>query len=197
MDCRQLIIIMTSNLGSKSVSARGVSRMGFSQCEPDVDAELEADVESALDKEFRPELRNRIGRVIIYKPLSVESLERIFALKWGVVDSKAKLRGMDVELGPGVARWFVDHARADNYGARPIERMIDEKLSDPLADLILAEAEDARLRVAVDCDQASAAGGHSAGGVLAAGFPRRVDHRTVIKVSVIGDDLDIRPLDEA
>lgn len=197
VDCRQLIIIMTSNLGSKSVSARGVSRMGFSQCEPDVDAELEADVESALDKEFRPELRNRIGRVIIYKPLSVESLERIFALKWGVVDSKAKLRGMDVELGPGVARWFVDHARADNYGARPIERMIDEKLSDPLADLILAEAEDARLRVAVDCDQASAAGGHSAGGVLAAGFPRRVDHRTVIKVSVIGDDLDIRPLDEA
>lgn len=197
VDCRQLIIIMTSNLGSKSVSTRGVSRMGFSQCEPDVDAELEADVQSALDKEFRPELRNRIGRVIVYKPLSVESLERIFALKWGVVDSKAKLRGMDVELGPGVARWFVDHARADNYGARPIERMIDEKLSDPLADLILAEAEDALLRTPGECRHGAAACGHAAGAANVDGFPRRVDHRTVVKVSVVGDDLDIRPLDEA
>lgn len=194
VDCRQLIIIMTSNLGSKSMTARGVSRMGFSQGEPDVDAELEADVQSALDKEFRPELRNRIGRVIVYKPLSVESLERIFALKWGVVDSKAKLRGMDVELGPGVARWFVDHARADNYGARPIERMIDERLSDPLADLILAEAEDARLRASVERGHGAAACGHATGCALVDSFPRRVDHRTVVRVSVVGDDLDIRPL---
>lgn len=197
VDCRQLVVIMTSNLGSKSVAARGVSRMGFSQGEPDVGAELEADVQSALEKEFRPELRNRIGRVIIYKPLSVESLERIFALKWGVVDSKAKLRGMDVELGPGVARWFVDHARADNYGARPIERMIDERLSDPLADLILAEAEDARLRALGECRHGAAACGHATGCALVDGFPRRVDHRTVVRVSVVGDDLDIRTLDEA
>lgn len=194
VDCRQLVVIMTSNLGSKSVSARGLSKMGFSQGEPDVAAELEADVQSALDKEFRPELRNRIGRVIIYKPLSVESLERIFALKWGVVDSKAKLRGMDVELGPGVARWFVDHARADNYGARPIERMIDERLSDPLADLILAEAEDARLRAPGECSHGAAACGRTAGGAPVDGFPRRVDHRTVVRVSVVGDDLDIRTL---
>ena len=142
VDCTDLIIIMTSNLGSQKVSNRGMRGLGFGGDVTDrgeTDRKLEEEIRSAVDHEFKTEIRNRINKVIVYRPLSLSALEQIFYKKWSAVDSKAKLQGVDVKLDNDVARWFVSNAHVDKYGARPLDRMIGEKLIDPLADIVLAE----------------------------------------------------------
>lgn len=213
VDCTQLVVIMTSNLGAQSISERGVTKMGFGNA-GDAASTLEADVKSALEKEFRTELRNRIGKVVIYQPLSVESLEKIFELKWKAVSSKAKLHGLDVDLSPEVPGWFVKRAKADNYGARPLDRMIEDRLSDPLADIILdgedssaeshgdaaasagataaaQEAGDGLAGLPESMRRVVASGGAETKGSKPAGFPRMVNKRIHVEVGVSGDDLDI------
>lgn len=213
VDCTQLVVIMTSNLGAQSISENGVTKMGFGNA-GDAASTLEADVRSALEKEFRTELRNRIGKVVIYQPLSVESLEKIFELKWESVSSKAKLHGLDVDLSPEVPGWFVKRAKADNYGARPLDRMIEDRLSDPLADIILDEEEySAESRGDAAANAGVTAAAQETGDGLAglpesmrrvvasegaetkeskpASFPRMVNKRIHVEVGVSGDDLDI------
>lgn len=142
VDCTGLIVIMTSNLGSQKVSDRGMRSLGFGGNvteREETDRKLEEEIRSAVDHEFKTEIRNRINKVIVYRPLSLTALEQIFYKKWNVVDAKAKLQGIDVKLDHDVARWFVSNAHVDKYGARPLDRMIGEKLIDPLADIVLSE----------------------------------------------------------
>lgn len=216
VDCTKLIVIMTSNLGAQSMSAKGMSKLGFGG-PVDVESTLEADVQSAIKKEFRTEIRNRFGKIIVYKPLTLTSLERIFELKWGIVDSKAKLHGLDVQLSSGVPRWFVSKAKADNYGARPLDRLIEERLVDPLSDLILDEEESKPARKtpavgkqsgeastatrlsalpgsmrAVVCDGPADQPEKQSGG----GFTRTVGKRTFVRVAVVDGELNICPVDD-
>jgi ATP-dependent Clp protease ATP-binding subunit ClpC len=122
VDFRQALIIMTSNL---------VAPAPLGGTTP------EADVRTLLERRFRPEFLDRIDEVIVFRPLGPEELERIAALEVERVVHRLGKAGLRVEVEPEAVRLLGHRGRSAHQGARPLRRVIQRQLVDPLATRIL------------------------------------------------------------
>jgi ATP-dependent Clp protease ATP-binding subunit ClpC len=122
VDFRQALIVMTSNL------AAPVSRDGGAP---------EADVRALLERRFRPEFLDRIDEVIVFQPLGRPELERIAALEVERVVRRLGAAGLQVEIEPEAVRHLGRLGSSAHQGARPLRRVIQRLLVDPLAARIL------------------------------------------------------------
>jgi ATP-dependent Clp protease ATP-binding subunit ClpA len=116
---------MTSNLGTKEPGV-----MGFAK-------EAGVKTERAMKDFFSPEFRNRLSATVEFAPLSLKELEKIVKLQ--IRDLNAQLAGkkVRVKLGKAARRKIAELSHSDEYGAREIARVIDEKIKEPLTDDIL------------------------------------------------------------
>lgn len=138
VDCTGCIVIMTSNLGADKMADDGMVSHGFHSVDiADTDERLEHEVMQAVKDTFRPEQVNRFDDIIVFNPLSMDSLERIFDLKWQPYHDRLAKRGSDVSLTPAVREWFASKSKKDRFGARNIIRLMNDKLINPLADGIV------------------------------------------------------------
>lgn len=141
VDARGCIIIMTSNIGSQSVGENGMSRTGFGGTQNDYEL-LEDSIADQVRKHFRVEFINRLDCLVVFHPLDRESLSRVFLLKWKPNEERIRSRrGMVVDMDKSVPGWFADLSRKDMLGARNLIRVMDDKLINPMADIML-ERED-------------------------------------------------------
>jgi ATP-dependent Clp protease ATP-binding subunit ClpA len=124
-DFKNVILIMTSNLGTKEPGV-----MGFAK-------EAGARTERAMKDFFSPEFRNRLSATVEFAPLSLKELEKIVKLQ--IRDLNAQLAGkkVRVKLDKAARRKIAELSHSDEYGAREIARVIDEKIKEPLTDEIL------------------------------------------------------------
>jgi len=128
-DFRNVILIMTSNVGARELSA---DRIGF-QSEKD----KPTDNPKAVERTFAPEFRNRLDAVIHFQPLSLPLIEKvvekfIHELELRLADKKVKL-----ELTPAARRWLAEQGYDPKYGARPIAKLIQTEIQERLVDDIL------------------------------------------------------------
>ncbi len=127
VDFRNTIIAMTSNIGSESIAASASAS----------DLEVELRVREELKRHFRPEFLNRIDEVVIFHRLSRENLRGIVDVQLRHVRARVAARDMTLTV-TDAARDQLAHDGFDPvYGARPLKRLIQQQIENPLAKRIL------------------------------------------------------------
>ncbi|MDZ7779406.1 MAG: ATP-dependent chaperone ClpB [Gemmatimonadota bacterium] len=144
VDFRNVVIIMTSNIGSQHILAAGP--------EGDWDA-VEHEVREQLHHHFRPEFLNRIDDIVVFRPLSAEDLRKIVDLQLEWVVSLAHEAGAELEITDRARDYLAEAGYDPVFGARPLKRAIQRSLQDPLA-LFLLDAEiEEGTRIVADLDE--------------------------------------------
>ena len=130
VDFRNTVIIMTSNIGSHYIlEAAGQGRSD----------EVEETVLREMQRHFRPEFLNRVDDIIVFQPLSEADLERIVALQVDRVTRLAVDLGYHLEVSPEAQALLAREGYDPAFGARPLKRVIQRRVQDPLALRLLEE----------------------------------------------------------
>jgi len=141
VDFRNTVIIMTSNLGSTYISQPGIS-----------DDEMRARVMDALRASFRPEFLNRVDEIVIFRMLTRQQLTQIVDIQLQRVQRRLDDRQITLMVTPAAKEWLANRGYDPVYGARPLKRLIQKEVLDPLSTMILrGELRDGET-VTVDAD---------------------------------------------
>jgi ATP-dependent Clp protease ATP-binding subunit ClpA len=127
-DFRNIILIMTTNAGAREISAGGI---GFQK---DVG---KGEGRGAIERTFSPEFRNRLDAWIAFKPLDFEVIERIVDKFIDELNVQLKEKKVVVKLSGEARAWLALRGFDRLYGARPMARLIQTKIKEPLAEALL------------------------------------------------------------
>ena len=141
---KNTIIIMTSNVGSQFIAGAGAE--GFNE-------ESRKQVMEALRSSFRPEFLNRIDDVVIFQPLGLTDIERIVDIQLKDVRSRLANERMTLELSEAAKQSLALDGLDPVYGARPLKRLIQRRVVDQVANLIIAGELHEGDTVLVDTDE--------------------------------------------
>ncbi len=148
INCRNLIIVMTSNVGA-TVNER--QHIGFGQ--QDVNRSR-GDYEQAVKNHFTPEFRNRLDAVINFAPLSEGLMLPIVDKFIAELREQLAEKRLSLELDEAARHWLARAGYDPKMGARPLGRVIERELKLPLAELVLfEELRDATIGVRLDGDR--------------------------------------------
>ncbi len=129
VDFRNTVIIMTSNLGSHVIA----------ELAPSGDEErMRREVLNVLKAEFLPEFLNRIDETIIFHPLGMQELVKIVEIQLKRLQVQLAEAGITIRLTDEAKRKLAEEGFDPAYGARPLKRIIQQRLANPLASLLLA-----------------------------------------------------------
>jgi len=131
---KNTLIILTSNVGANTVTQK-VS-LGFSQDTSESNSFCK-EVDSKLRKHFKPELLNRMDGIIVFEPLSEESLRRIAVLFLDKLVLRAKKININLSYAPEVAAFISRSPETKKYGARPLKRLISDKIENIITEYII------------------------------------------------------------
>ena len=126
-DFRNVILIMTSNVGSESMHAQP---LGFANDKPAVS-------QGSIDKMFRPEFRNRLDAIIKFASLSSEVAELVVDKFITEIDAQLVHRKASISITSAARSWIAARGYEPQYGARSIHRLIQREIKDRLADELL------------------------------------------------------------
>lgn len=144
IDFRNTIIVMTSNVGADLI--RKGTEVGFgASSEPSLDYDQIRDkILVAVKKQFKPEFLNRLNDTIIFHPLNREHLLKVIELEVAKVQARLKKREIEIVLDDASKSFLVEKGFQPEMGARPLRRIIEEYLEDPLAEKILLHPNEGR-----------------------------------------------------
>jgi ATP-dependent Clp protease ATP-binding subunit ClpC len=133
VDFRNCILIMTSNIGSKMIS-KGVS-VGFGESSFE---KRNARVKDMLIREtaqkFAPEFMNRLDEVVCFRELDGSALLKVASLFIQEIDKNISRMGLRIKADKPALEWLVARAMTEKGGARPLRRLVQKDIEDPLAD---------------------------------------------------------------
>jgi len=138
IDCKNIILIMTSNVGSRDLSDYG-SGVGFSTAGKDVEKNRRLVVEKAIKKAFPPEFINRIDEQINFNSLTKEDIEKIIDIELKGLRKRAEDAGYFLNITPSAKRFVADAGFDPAFGARPLKRAIMKYIEDPVSEFIIAD----------------------------------------------------------
>jgi ATP-dependent Clp protease ATP-binding subunit ClpB len=127
VDFRNTVIIMTSNVGSQLIVDAGA------QADDDAWARVEQRVRDELRNYFRPEFLNRVDEIIVFRPLTREDLVRIVDIQLRHLDDMLAQRHLRLEVTPEAKELLAAQGYDPVYGARPLKRVIQRELQNPIA----------------------------------------------------------------
>ncbi len=126
-DFRNVILIMTSNAGS---TERGAKSIGFG-------ATNESKEKDAVEKLFPPEFRNRLDAIVTFNSLSIKVMKFIVDKFIRELEEQLKSKKVTFQLTEGAKTWLAKKGYSEEYGARPLSRVIQKEIKDKLSDEIL------------------------------------------------------------
>jgi len=133
---RNTIIILTSNIGSHYF--RKMGSIGFTRSEEKEFEDYKEKTMKALKEFFKPEFLNRIDEIIVFKPLSKDDLRKIVEIQLNKVKETLLSKGINVVFEDNVKEILIEKGFDPEYGARPLQRVIQKLILDPLAQKIIA-----------------------------------------------------------
>lgn len=128
VDFKNTVVIMTSNIGSRYI--HDLKRMD--------EAEMREKVMEALRAGFRPEFLNRVDEIIIFHPLEIEQLKKIVEIQVARLKKYLMDRKIDIRLTDSAKAYLAKEGYDPTYGARPLKRLIQKEILNPLAMKILS-----------------------------------------------------------
>ncbi|HUI11430.1 MAG TPA: ATP-dependent chaperone ClpB [Bacteroidota bacterium] len=138
VDFRNTIIIMTSNLGSQLISQKIDADFAPDGDWENVFGALRTELFQMLRATIRPEFLNRVDEVIIFRPLSRADIRTIVTLQLRRVQETVASRGMTLEITDEAKDWLAKLGYDPTFGARPLKRVIQKHIVNPLSEKILA-----------------------------------------------------------
>lgn len=132
VDFRNVILIMTTNVGARSLAEHAI---GFQAAD-----QTDSRVESALRKHFPPEFRNRLDGMIPFHPLSRESIRKIVRKFLSEAEDRLRKRRIALKADGKAVDWLAEHGFDEKLGARPLERLIRDEILAKLADTLLFQS---------------------------------------------------------
>ena len=135
---KNTIIIMTSNVGASRIE--NVSKLGFAvsdDVEQDRYEKLKDTVMEEMKKAFRPELLNRVDDIIVFAHLNKDEVRKIADIMLNDLIKRIKEQDLTMEVTDEVKDYLAKDGYSENYGARPLRRLIQKKIEDPIAEEIL------------------------------------------------------------
>jgi len=141
VDFRNTLLILTSNLGSVFL------------VDPMLDPEKKKEsVLATVRQSFKPEFLNRLDEIVIFDALSKDDLAHIVDLQLALLEKRLAGRRIDIEVTDAARDWLADTGYDPAYGARPLRRLIQTAIGDPLARLLLSGEVVDGSTVLVDAD---------------------------------------------
>jgi len=144
VDLSSCIIIMTSNLGASEMNGLVDTGLGFApkpvQVDNSLDEKINRTAVEAARRKFTPEFMNRIDKVVVFKTLRPEHLERILEIELGMVQQRVLMASgahqFVFNCTPKVKEFLLSEGTDPKYGARHLKRAIERHLVYPLANLV-------------------------------------------------------------
>ncbi len=136
---RNTIIVMTSNVGAKSISD-GRPRMGFTPDGGDEAQLMRTRINEELRRTFKPEFLNRIDETIVFRRLSRAEIRSIAERMLLTVAERFKALGMTLSVPDQVVDFLAERGYDEKYGARPLRRAIRSMIEDKAAELMLTDS---------------------------------------------------------
>ncbi|MBV9848248.1 MAG: AAA family ATPase, partial [Armatimonadetes bacterium] len=156
IDFKNVILIMTSNIGARSI--QGEREMGFGRAGEsrgpirNLDS-IRNKITDELKRVFRPEFLNRVDETIVFHALSHEEIKQVVTLMLDRVAKQVAQKGMDFEVTDAAKELLAREGFDPQYGARPLRRAVQRLVEDPLAEEILLGKFVANDTVVVDADE--------------------------------------------
>ena len=141
VDFRNTIIVMTSNIGAEVIRKQG--SLGFDLISNEADSEKESyddmrkKLMERLKKAFRPEFLNRLDNVVVFRALNLEDMQHITELEFNKVAERLSERKIKLQLTETALEKLTRDGYDPDMGARPLRRVIQEKIEDPLSEALL------------------------------------------------------------
>jgi ATP-dependent Clp protease ATP-binding subunit ClpA len=141
VDFRHTVVIMTSNLAGRAIleRARAVEESKAATGALQAEEALQAEVDQALARQFRPEFLNRIDEVIRFRPLDRQDLQRIVRLQLRELAGLLAEQQLRLEVEEAVVSALAERGYEPEYGARPLRRVMRRWIENPLATELLEE----------------------------------------------------------
>jgi len=134
VDFRNVIVIFTSNVGTKAASDFGKG-IGFNE---NIDENSKRILMKQLKNKFPPEFLNRLDSIIYFNNLNDEDFKKIIKIEISELEDKVKKIGYNVSYNEDVVDFILDIVRDQReFGARPIKRAIQDEIEDKITDLLL------------------------------------------------------------
>ena len=137
VDFKNSIIIMTSNLGSHLIAERIKTDFSDSEAWERAFGELKEELAQLLRQTIRPEFLNRIDEIIVFRPLGKKEIRQIVALQLRRVESLLHAKEMQLEVTSEAQDWISELGYDPSFGARPLKRVIQKHVINPLSEAIL------------------------------------------------------------
>ena len=141
VDFTNTIIVMTSNIGAEKLTKQA-AKIGFqleggaSKAEAEYEEKCE-EVINELKSNLRPEFLNRIDHIIVFNALAQEEIRKIVKINVEDLASRLKKQGFEIEMDQDVINELAEKGFDPEYGARPVRRVIQERIEDEIAEHIL------------------------------------------------------------
>jgi ATP-dependent Clp protease ATP-binding subunit ClpB len=142
---KNTVIIMTSNIGAQFIER--MEKIGFTSREENTETtqdknnyeEAKTRVMASLKDYFRPEFLNRVDDIILFDILSRESIEKIVKIQVDAVIERLKAKDINLVVSEPVFQYLSKEGYNPHYGARPLKRLIQDKILTPIASLIISQ----------------------------------------------------------
>lgn len=148
---KNTIVIMTSNIGSQFIQK--MESIGFHNNTEDAEyVQMKDKVEGALKDYFRPEFLNRIDEIVVFDILSSEAIKEIVGIRINTILSRLKEKDISVSVDDAALSYLARVGYNPQYGARPLNRLIQTKVLNPIAERIIKQTIVAGDTVAVSAN---------------------------------------------
>ncbi|MBI4790822.1 MAG: ATP-dependent Clp protease ATP-binding subunit ClpA [Chloroflexi bacterium] len=127
-DFRNVVLIMTTNAGARELTMQPIGFRAQQSGDP---------AKKPIERLFNPEFRNRLDAVVRFDTLSSETIKQIVDKQIGELQTALHPKRVTLELTAAARDWLAEHGYDKDFGARPMTRLIDDKLRKPLAEAML------------------------------------------------------------
>jgi len=129
VDFRNTVIVMTSNLGSQAIQA--LTEQGETE-------QIQETVMGVVSQHFRPEFVNRVDDIVVFHPLAREHMRGIAEIQLNLLGTRLAEQGIALSFDEAALDSLIEEGYDPVYGARPLKRVIQHRLENPLAQALLA-----------------------------------------------------------
>jgi len=142
VDFRNTILIMTSNIGVEQLNKQ--MALGFATKKDEAEAakneyeRMKDKVLAQLKRVFRPEFLNRVDKIVVFRGLSREELQQIVEIQLKRLEPRLKEHGIELEVTPEAKELIARQGWEPDFGARPLRRVIQQVIEDPLSEKLLS-----------------------------------------------------------
>ncbi len=136
VDFKNTVIIMTTNVGAKTISFGANFGFGARDEERSYDR-MKQDLMHDIENEFKPEFLGRLDEMVVFRPLNEENLKAIVEIELSKVRERLQEKGLHLVLTDEAKAFIIEKGNATEFGARPLRRAVETWVEDPLSEELL------------------------------------------------------------